>query len=193
MAKPYQKAVSDNDYKDNGATVFKAGNAPTSTGSNITNSISLLETSQDTAYGSKVTQAVSPASSGHLGTYSAFTTFSRDQQSSEWLMRRYATTINGAANTLLHSGASDVGVRMNPSRREFQRVLGSGVNTSWNAVTGAITKSSDAGNKVNFTSIDGGTEIDEAVHITNAVPGELVYKTSAKLPTQADYKPRYSP
>jgi hypothetical protein len=93
------------------------------------------------------------------------------------------------------SGASDSSGRMRPiPYLETARSLGSGVSTSWNYATGAITKGAGAGESRAFINpVGGGTCSDSAARPTNAVPGELTYKTGAKLAKADDYKPKVSP
>lgn len=64
--------------------------------------------------------------------------------------------------------------------------------TSWNAVTGAATKGSNAGDLVTYREADGTTLAHEA-YPTNAVPGGLVYHFGAANPYNDQYDARTSP
>ena len=178
-----QTAIGSGSFKNNGATVFNAGNF---TSGNVTNSLTIRASAiEDGIYGSKVpTSDGGVASSGNIGTLTAVSAgaFAFNPTSSQWLMKRVSTTIGGVANTFLQSGGSVPGNR-NPAALETTRVYGSGVNTSWNAVTGAITKGASAGNTASYNS-------DHAARPTAGTPGEFSYLVTGKVPTQADYKPR---
>jgi hypothetical protein len=186
-----QAAVSGNAYKNNGATIKKAGAASTTSGP-ITSSRSLLDDAITTQYGSKVVlSSGSTGSSGNIGTASAFTNFAYDMVAGRYIMKKNTSYVNGSASTLLTSCAADVGIRRPIPVLETTRVYGSGVNTSWDYVTGAITKGASAGNATTFINpVGGGASADSAAHPTDAVPGELAYKTGAKLPVADEYKPR---
>jgi hypothetical protein len=135
-------------------------------------------------YGAKVVlSSGSAGSSGNVGTASAFTTFAYQMVPGRYIMRKNTSYVNGVANTLLTSCASDVGIRRSIPKLETTRVYGSGYLTSWDYETGAITKGANAGQLAAFGN-------DHAARPTDAVPGELVYKTGAKLPVEDDYKPR---
>ena len=182
-----QAAVSGNAYKNNGGVVKKAGNTNTTTGP-ITATRSLMEDAKKTQYGSKVVlSSGSTGSSGNLGTANAMTTFAYPMVAGRYIMKKNTPYVNGVASTLLTSCASNsVGRSKNPALLETTRVLGSGYLTSWDYETGAITKGANAGAAASFGN-------DHAARPTNAVPGELQYKTGAKVPVQDDYKPRTAP
>jgi len=177
-----KQAVTSGAPVNNGGTIKKAGNANTTTGP-ITVSRTLADDAWRSPYGSNVTQAVSPGSSGNIGTFSAFTNFNHQNVPGEYIMRKRTRYVNGSANTLLTSCASDVGIRRSIPKLETTRVLGSGYLTSWDYETGAITKGANAGEVASFGN-------DDAARPTDAIPGELAYKTGAKLPVEDDYKPR---
>lgn len=178
-----QKAVTANAYKNNGGTIKKAGNANTTTGP-ITASRTLMQDAKTTTYGAKVVlSSGSTGSSGNLGTASAFTNFAYPMVAGRYIMKKNTSYVNGSANTLLTSCAGDFGIRRSIPKLETTRALGSGYLTSWDYETGAITKGANAGGLISFGN-------DDAARPTNAVPGELAYKTGAKLPVQDDYKPK---
>ena len=177
------QAVTSGGAKNNGGTMKKAGSANTTTGP-ITAVRTLMDDAVTTPYGSQVTlSSGSAGSSGNLGTASAFTNFAYQMVPGRYIMRKNTQYVNGSASTLLTSCASDVGIRRSIPGLETTRVYGSGYLTSWDYETGAITKGANAGQTASFGQ-------DHAARPSRATPGELVYKTGAKLPVQDDYKPR---
>ncbi len=184
-----QAAVSGQPYKNDGATVKKAGAASTTTGP-ITKSRTLMDDAITTPYGTKVSLSSGTAySSGNLGTFNAKTNFAYKQGAREFLVKKGAQNVNGTANVFTSSCASSSSERMRAiPYLETARSLGSGVSTSWDYETGAITKGTGAGESRSF-----GT--DHAARPTNSVPGELVYKTASQTYSdwQDDYKPKTAP
>jgi hypothetical protein len=189
MSQPYQAAVTGQPIKNKGGTVKKAGSANTTTGP-ITSSRTLMQDAITTSYGAKITLSSGEAhSSGNLGTFNAKTTFAYQQVKGQYLMKKYTSRVNGVADSLMSSCASSSSERMRSIPfLETARSLGSGVSTSWNYETGAITKGDGAGESRSF-----GT--DHAARPTNAVPGELTYKTASQTYTywQDDYQPKTAP
>jgi hypothetical protein len=179
-----QAAVTGQPYVNNGGTVKKA----TAASGPITKVRTLLNDARTTSYGSKVAlSSGAAASSGNLGTFSSMTTFAYKQVAGRYIMKKNTGYVNGVANTLLTSCATSSSERMRSIPfLESTRVLGSGVNTTWNYETGAITKDVNAGQSVSFG-------IDNEARPSNAVPGELAYKTGAKLPVADEYKPKTAP
>ena len=115
-------------------------------------------------------------------------TFAHDNK--RGVIRRVTTTVaNGvSAPADLLSGSSDI------NRRKFHSIenqtysnIGSGIrNGSWNVYSGVFDPALVA-TSGDFHSADGGGTIDEAVNVSRAAPGQLVYKTGAKVPVQDDY------
>ena len=177
-------AVTGQPYVNNGGTVKKA----TATSGPITKVRTLLQDAVTTPYGAKVAlSSGATGSSGNLGTFSSVTTFAHDMVKGEYLMKKYTQKVNGVANTLMNTCSSSSAERMRAIPfLETSRQLGSGTLTSWDYETGAITKGSNAGHASAF-----GT--DAEAHPTNAIPGELAYKTGAKLPVADEYKPKTAP
>lgn len=177
------QAVTSGAAVNNGGTIKKAGNANTTTGP-ITVSRTLMQDAVKTPYGASVAlSSGSAGSSGNVGTANAFTNFAYPMVAGRYIMKKNTSYVNGSANTLLTSCASDVGIRRSIPKLETTRVLGSGYLTSWDYETGAITKGANAGEVASFGN-------DVAARPTDAVPGALTYKTGAKLPVEDDYKPR---
>ena len=192
MTTVYQAAISGNAYKNNGGTVKKAGSADTVNGP-ITKSRTLMDDAVTTSYGSKVVlSSGSTGSSGNLGTASAFTNFAYKMLPGYYIMKKNTQFVNGSANTLLTSCASSSAENTrNPAYLESTRTLGSGVTSSFNPFTGVFTKGGNAGGLTTFINpIGGGTAADSAARPTNAVPGELAYKTGAPLPVADEYAPK---
>lgn len=179
------KAITGNVRKNKGCTIVKAGNVATAD-LNV-NDFSVLElASGPVYYGSKVVLATGETgSSGNVGTGKCFSNGAFNYQGKRVIMaRRLTTTINNTANTVLYSGASHFGNKRGTNSLTTTRRLN---ETGWNAVTGAVTKGADAGASVDFGA-------DHAVlYSTNAVPGEIVYRTGAPMPYQDNLKPRYNP
>lgn len=178
------KIISGNAYKNNGATVFGAGNA-TTTGAdpNVTKNLTLIANSYRTQYGSHPVLAVSPTSSGTLCTTKINSSRAFGQmEEGQYVVRLLNSKIGGVASTLLRSGASDFGVRRPIPRMESCRALG--VNT-WNYATGAITKGGTAGDSVSFST-------DKAARPTYAIPGSFVFFTGKVVPTATNYAAKTS-
>jgi len=116
-------------------------------------------------------------------------TFAHNNQ--RGVMRRVTTTVaNGvSAPADLLSGSSDI------NRRKFHSVesqqysnIGSGIRAgNWNIVSGVFSPALVA-TSGDFHSADGGGTIDEAVNVSRSAPGQLVYKTGAKVPVLDDYE-----
>lgn len=176
-----QAAISGNATKNNGGTIKKAGSY-VSTGP-ITNSRSLRDDALYDGYGAKVVEATSPTSSGNLGTYKALSNFAHPMNRDTVIAKKLGAYINNTASTLLGTCAADTGKYQNPASITTTRVLGSGVNTTWDYETGVITKGASAGQTANFGS-------DYAAGSGDTVPGYITYNTGAALPTSDVYKPR---
>lgn len=188
MAVPYQKAVSGNNYHNDGSTIVKAGNIAST--SRVTQNFTLLEsTANPLSYGAKVSLSSGTAkSSGNLGTFNAKTTFAYKEVAGRYIVKKYTNYVNGVADTSMNSCAANYRGRARKPipYLETTRTLGSGVTASFNPFTGTLTKGGNAGGSASFGQ-------DHAARPTNATPGELQYKTGAVLPKQDDYKPKYSP
>lgn len=183
-----QRAITANPIRNNSGTML--GNGTWSTGA-VTKQVTLRDSAIEDGYGSKVVQAVSPDSSGNLGTFNSMTNFAHFS-AGQYMIRRHATTINNVADNTLRFGAADFGLRRPiHSWTGYQRLH----ITSWDYVTGAATTGGEAGTTVQASGIDGtvGRGADDAANPTDAVPGELVYMVTGATPTQDEYKPRTNP
>jgi hypothetical protein len=183
-----QAAVSGQPYKNNGGVMKKAGSANTAIGNPITKSRTLMDDAVTTPYGAKVVlSSGSTGSSGNVGTFKSLTNFAQQMLPGHYIMKKRTFFVNGSANSYLTSCASESSERMRAiPYLESTRTYGSGVSTSFNPFTGQLTKGGNAGGLASFGN-------DHAARPTDAIPGELVYKTGAKLPVQNDYAPKYAP
>lgn len=181
MTAPYQKAISGNRYKNNSGVILNGGNH--------TEGLVATKTQADIArnlgYGTNMVLAVSPATSGHLGTYKPYSagTFAYVQQADTWIALKTGTKISGVTTSRLQSGATDVSLFRAIPRTESTRRL---QITSWSYTTHAATKGGSTGGSSSFGQ-------DHAARPSNAIPGELVYQYGAPTPKQDDYKPRTNP
>lgn len=185
-----QAAVSGNAYKNNGGTMKKAGSADVSAGQPVTKSRTLMDDAVAISYGSKVAlSSGSTGSSGNVGTFKALTsgTFAYNMVADRYIMKKRTHYVNGVASTLLTSCASESAERYrNPSYLESTRTYGSGVSATYDIYSGTLTKGGNYGGSSSFGQ-------DHAARPTNAVPGELTYKTGKAGAIQDDYKPRTAP
>lgn len=185
-----QKAISGNIQKNNGATVLKAGNY---TSGNVTNSLTVQNNAADRyAYGSRPFQPTEVSSSGNIGARPAI--YGRpfaDMEAGEYVAMVIGAKIAQTADTTLRSPSSDFGTRQAIHRHQGYQQLDI---TSWDYETGVATTGANAGSTVLPSGVDGevGPQVDQAANPTDAIPGELVYKTGAANPTQDDYKQRTS-
>jgi hypothetical protein len=181
MAAPFQAAVSGQPIKRNTGAIVGGGNVPTT---RTLKNRSVLQNANQLGYGSNAVLAVSPVTSGNLGTYKPVSaaTFSRRPVEGEYIMFVLSTKIAGITNYQLRSGGTDVSLfRAIPLKESCRRLN----ITSWSYTTGDATKGGNAGALSSFGN-------DHAARPTNAIPGELVYQTGDNNPSQDDYKPRTS-
>ena len=108
-------------------------------------------------------------------------TFSYNNQKP--VAKRVTETLSGVANTTLQSGAAQPGLVRSIHKLEVLRTrrLTTAIRAGyWNIYSGSWT--------TNPTVAVDSLATDEAATPTRSVPGELVYKTGAKVPVQANYK-----
>jgi hypothetical protein len=182
--------------KNNGGTVVNGGNVPTT--SPFTKNIALTTFADDRgqSFGSKVVANDGTGNSttdrvGVSGTYVGSTGVAYKAGRTEWVIRGISTTLGGRANTVLLNKGNQYDsaeIRDNIFENTHTHALGSGTLTSINIFArpsgflhGELKKGGNAGYEVSF-----GT--DEAAAPTRGVPGELTYRTGAKLPVQDNYK-----
>ena len=192
-------AVAGNATKNNGATIVGAGSASTTTGP-ITNVQTLRENALRQRYENRVFLAVSPTSSGNIGTKKPYSngTFSYDppQVSSssavKVVAKRLSSTISGYSNTILKFGASDKGINKAYNVAYGDRTTGAtnAAGATYDLFTGTLTKSGD-GTLVQCSGLDGNMGQQSDHEFTTQ--GELVYIATGKTPTQKNYATRYNP
>lgn len=183
------KPLSSNPIKNNTGTVLHAGTV----GSNVVDGMTLREVlSAEPFYGWKATAAVSPDSSGNLGTMRPLSSGKfAYQQAGKYVIRKITDTLAGVSKTHIQSGASDFG-----NRRPIHRFYGYQRLhiTDISFYTGAATTGANAGVTVLASGVDGttGQRADHAANPSDAVPGELVYMTTL-TPTQDEYASKTNP
>lgn len=175
-----QAAISGQPTKNKGGTILNAGNASAS----LINNLSLSTNGyRDGNIGSKIFLAVSPYSSGNLGTTKPISAgVFAQMEKGKYVGMIIGSRIAQTNNTTLQSGAADFAQNRDTRRvaPTYQRLH----ITSWNASTGAATFGANRGDTTTLSA-------DHAVlHSTNAIPGELTYHTGSANPTNDDYKAR---
>lgn len=174
-----KKAVTANDKKNNGATVFYGGTAD---GKNVTNVLSL-----ETAgyWGRKNVGVVE--SSNIATTYALSAGNFAKMTAGRYVIMRNCSYLAGTSNTTLQSGAGDFGRRPINWSESARRLH----ITSWNYATGVATKGGSAGASYDYVNIGTTTHIDHAAHPTRAIPGELTvtdhHLARDATPTNKDY------
>jgi len=190
--------------KNNGATVIGAGNVESTRV--VTNVLDIVEIS-DLRSGPIGSKIVSNDGTGAnttdrvgLSGVRAGVAPGYNSSATEWIIRGVTTTIAGQSNTVLLSRGSDWNGQ--PKDNIFKLVstrnYGSGNSTTYNMLArpnGTINpnfvKGSGAGVLSNYVRPSGNgtiTASDDAATLTRSAPGELTYRTGAKLPVNDDYK-----
>lgn len=177
------KVVSAKPVKHNGGTVLNGGNT-------TSNTLSL----SDNMYHQNPTvyEAVSPDSSGNVGTVKALSTgiFGSKMSAGNYVAKGLTgQTLAGAVNYSVYSTCAHHTGRQAINRfKGYQRLD----ITSWNATTGAATYGVNRGVTVLASGIDGktGQAADEAANPTAAIPGELTYHVKGTSSTSVDYSAR---
>lgn len=181
------KAFTSRAIVNNGGTALGAGDSGTKL-----DELSLAannNTYLDPGYGSKVYQAVSPVDSGNLGTIKPYSAGVFGQmEKGEYIMRGEMSRLASTDSTLLRCPGSE-GFRKpyNAARGNYRYD-----NTSWDYVTGAVTKGGSAGASFGYINPVGGGAVTQEPFPTALVPGELCYMVTGITPTQDDYAAVYS-
>lgn len=183
-----QAAISGNAVKNDGGTLLHAGAVASSRFANMT-----LATTTDNSesYGSKVFEAVSPNSSGNVGTFRPLNAGVFGQMEvGQYVAKVLGTRIAQTDNTFLRSGAAETSSRtsLHYARGNRQYDI-----TDWSYTTGAATKGGNEGTLFTYVNPVGGASVTHEPLPTDAVPGELVYMVTGKTPDQDDYKARTNP
>jgi hypothetical protein len=134
---------------------------------------------------SDVVKAVSPASSGNLGTQTVLSNsdFAKPNREGKYIGMIITTEIAGVANTTLQGASADFGYPRRTRPLLSARRLD---EDSWDYETGDVTKGGSEGDSYDFHSPSGGTVSDDASGFP-AIPGELVYMVTGTTATQDDY------
>jgi hypothetical protein len=104
--------------------------------------------------------------------------------------KRVSSSLSGVSNTVLRSGASQPGLIRSIHKLEVLRTrrLTTAIRAGkWNIFKGAFLNNQDQ-TADNPTVATDSLASDNAATPTRDVPGELVYKTSAPVPVQDNYK-----
>lgn len=211
--------VTNSSTVNNGGTVVNGGTLDANNPMTVNKSVADLADGRDSEYGSKVVAqdgtavededyaGVQAAKSGGGGL--AFQP-KHLQGQRNFLIRGAGTAdgtnkINNVASDILVSPASEVQLRQVNDIHvlETTRQLGTYATAKFDvlarpstAMVPGRTKGTGAGSLTQFVDpavLGGATPSDdEAANPTREVPGELVYRTSAKLPVEDDYKARDS-
>jgi len=187
------QAVTSGAEVVNGATVVYGGAID---GINVTNAPGINHVTR--SHRSKNNDPVVTTGSAYRpGIQKALTagTFAYENTGNTYIGKRVSTTINGVANDFLLSGGGKQGPRSSIHYLLSGRRLH---ETSWDYVTGAVTKGGNAGDSFNYVNpVGGGTATDSAAQPTRAIPGELVYTDHSlaksgqfAIPLYADYAER---
>jgi hypothetical protein len=100
------------------------------------------------------------------------------------IAKKTTDSLSGVANTVLQSGAADPNGRKSIHKIEsvVTRKLTTAIrNNKWNEYSGEWEAGFPQSSTDNFGN-------DDAANPNSSVPGELTYKTGAKLPVNDDYK-----
>lgn len=191
MARPYQRVIAANAFKNNGGTVVMGGNADTTgttvNGPNASNVPfqDVVTRTSGTPHGSKVqnpqTDAEIAAGTDTAATYKPLSAgVFAGQSTTSWLMRGAGAmdTLAGVANTILNCPAAQRGRKHSIHRNESRRTI---QISSWDYASGAATISSVSNDSFGQ---------DHAARPTQDIPGEMVYLVSGNVPTQHDYAAR---
>jgi hypothetical protein len=176
------KCIANNPIKNNSQTIVMGGNVNDVS----TNAPSLpSQLSITPFYGSNLAHAVSPGSSGNIGTARLSTSVKFGYNNPDYIISKITTSIAGSANTLTQSMASDT-----PSRRPMGRFYGyTRHNVTSYDIHGIPTKGAAAGGAVLASGLNGvtGFYADQA-NPRPGVPAELTFMTGAANPTDTEYQ-----
>jgi hypothetical protein len=105
--------------------------------------------------------------------------------------KRVTSTLAAVSNTSLISGAADPARRRSIARMEAVRTTLTSTAYragKYNVYTGKFEAGYPQVSVDDAMVVAGGVYKDQAANPTRQVPGELVYRTGAKVPVMADYK-----
>jgi hypothetical protein len=170
------KAISGNQYNNNIGHILMAGNIqnpvgavnglPTFVGTTLAANLA-----DQPGYASILASAVSPASSGNVGTQKAFSSLKFGyQKPGQYVISKVTTSLAGSANGTMQA-MDNGGLHRNPSRfYAYQRY-----DITSTTMAGVVTKGGAAGATVLASGIDGttGTNADKSFSIT---PNNLTWR-----------------
>ena len=181
-------SISGNTQKNNGATIYRAGNIDV-TGP-VTNDLTIAENLTGIReYASTVIEAGgTPGQSGNIGTIRPLSAGVFGQMEvGQYVGKIIGTRIAQTDDTFLRSGASQTS-----SRRSLHYARGNRRYdiTDWSVVSGVATYGGNQGNLVTYIDpADGSAQAFEPFP-TDAVPGELVFLVTGLTPDQDNYSAR---
>ena len=181
-------AVGATVAKNDGGTILHAGTIASSRWANLT-----LATTTDNLnpYGSVVFQAVSPDSSGNIGTFRPLSAgvFGK-MEVGQFVAKVLGTRIAQTDNTFLRSGAAETSSRTSlhygRGNRRYDIV-------DVSAFSGVVSKGGNEGDLFTYIDPETGNSQPFEPFPTDSIPGRLVYRTGSKIPTQDTYKVRTNP
>lgn len=179
----FTTAVANQPYRHNSSTILSAGNTTSTTTKAMTLASTMIHDPN------LVVKAVSPNSSGNLGTFTPISggIFAAKMSSGNFVVRGLTgQVLAGNQNWGTYSTTSNTPARQSINRfKGYQRLH----ITSWNYVTGAATYGAQRGVTVLASGLNGvtGQTADQAANPSAAVPGELVYRVKGTSATEADY------
>lgn len=178
-------SISGNTQKNNGATIYRAGNIDT-TGP-VTNDFTVSENLGGVrSYGATVLEAGGyPAQSGNLGTFRPLSAGRfGEMETGQYVAKILGTRIAQTDDTFLRSGAAQTS-----SRRSLHYARGNRRYniTDWSVVSGVPTYGGSQGALVTYVDPADGTAQAMEPFPTNAVPGELVFLVTGLTPSQNNY------
>lgn len=185
----YTTAKAGQPYKNKGGTILNAGNVSTVTNEQnkaATTNLSIGSSAKRYGYGSVPFLAVSPTSSGNVGTIKPISggVFAQ-MEKGKYVAMVIGTRIAQQNNTVLAFGANYSVGKKNGFINSFTRDRVMNL-LSVDYFTGRTTKGGNTGSGVVFNA-------DHAVdQTTDALPGELQYMVGSPIPTQDNYKARTS-
>lgn len=172
----FGKAVSGNDYRNNGATVTAGGTVPD--GQPVTNVPTAAQ-----VLGFSGRRAPVVASGDYTGAGWARYPESADfatMTAGQYVIRRNCSQLAGESNTLLQSGGNAAGAHHSIHFRTTRQTV---MIDSWDYATGTPTY-----NATNPSGCDFGD--DDAATPSLSVPGELCYMVTGTTATTDEYAPR---
>lgn len=179
-----QAATSGNERKAR-ITVLHAGNVSNNAVKNIAQADTVkLPLKPD----NKTIFLANGNSASNIGASGAFSSRQfNSTRENQYIMPYMTSKIAGTSDNTLRSPASDFGQTGINKFAGYERYH----NVSWDAATGDLTKGANAGVTVQPSGVDNvvGPNTDHAIG-TDAIPGELVYMITGRVPTQEDYNPR---